>query len=177
MGERPPSPRGVAGPAGRTRTARAGGPRGPLRPPLAAAFGRAGDLPTSARCLAPLPVGGVASGRVREGIGTGTYEFPQRYLWIGSSASGWSPMMAPLCHQGDDPSRSGPPAGARGPAGAILPFQPSKTAWLSRGGLTIAHRREKVSYGWGEVLACRIRRLERDRRDFSSLEVDLPDGR
>jgi hypothetical protein len=116
-----------------------------------------------------------ASGRVRDGIDASTYEFPDRYPWDRKLSIG---LIA-------EDERSAIREMIRGvwvcppepevPAELSISFYFRKTARFGREGLTIGHRGKEVSYAWGDVRAVRIRRVERDRRDFSSLELELPD--
>jgi hypothetical protein len=50
-----------------------------------------------------------------------------------------------------------------------------KEAMIAPGGLLVRDRGEEVRYGWKEVQTLRIRRYDRRRRDFESLEIVLPD--
>jgi len=115
------------------------------------------------------------SGRVREGIELNTYEFPERYPWdrklgIGMVAeddrSAIKEMIRCVLVRPPEPDA---------PADLCFRFSFRKTARFGREGLAIGPRGKEVFYRWSEVRAVRIRRFERDRRDFSSLELELPE--
>ena len=116
-----------------------------------------------------------ASGRVREGVYRDTYQFPDRPPWHRALSLG--PLR--------DADRSAikaiiervwvrPPA-PDPPANLAFRFSFRKIAYIEPVCLTIVHRGEEQRYAWGEVRALKIRRSERERRDFSSLELVLPD--
>jgi hypothetical protein len=53
------------------------------------------------------------------------------------------------------------------------PFR--REAFISRSGLVLLRRGEATRYSWDDVRILRIRRRTHDRRDFSSIELVLPD--
>ena len=68
----------------------------------------------------------------------------------------------------------GPPEPAP-PVELTIRFGFKKEAYIARECLLIRNRGEVTRYAWKEIQSLRIRRQYHDRRDFSSLEIVLPD--
>jgi hypothetical protein len=116
-----------------------------------------------------------ASGRVREGIDSSTYEFPERYPWdrklsialvAEDDRSAIKEIIRRVLVRPPEPEV---------PLELCFRFSVRKTARFGQEGLAIGPRGKEVFYHWAEVRAVRIRRFERDRRDFSSLELEFRD--